>query len=135
MKLAGRERDIEIAGLKGIKKISQSSERYETGLDQSDYFLYYIPSGKPWRTHTIDAKLLPHWSTDRDSAWELLKELHEAERLDVGTIEIEFNEHWLNLESKWKGWKFASSVSKHGLDGAFADCVSQAWIKFMEATR
>lgn len=32
-------------------------------------WLYYIPSGKPWRTHQIDARPVPEFSTDIGAAW------------------------------------------------------------------
>lgn len=32
----------------------------------------YIPSGKPWRTHRIDAVLVPNYSTTMDDAWEVV---------------------------------------------------------------
>lgn len=33
---------------------------------------YYIPSGKPWRTHSIDGRLLPRFSQDIAAAWAIV---------------------------------------------------------------
>ena len=55
----GRELDLIVAGkVFGIKKIHYAE--YDTEQEYPEY----IPSGKPWRTHQIDAKPLPHFSTD-----------------------------------------------------------------------
>ncbi len=33
---------------------------------------FYIPSGKPWRTHHIDALMVPHYSEKIEAAWKLV---------------------------------------------------------------
>lgn len=35
----------------------------------------YIPSGKPWRTHQIDAQPLPRFSQDIAAAWAIVERL------------------------------------------------------------
>ncbi len=64
---AGRQLDFEIA-LKvfGIKKV------YYQEHDRKQEWPEYIPSGKPWRTHQIDARPIPHFSTEPSAAY-LLK--------------------------------------------------------------
>jgi len=54
---AGREMDLLVAQkIFGIKKI------YYEEWDEEKESPMYIPSGKPWRTHKIDAKTLPAFS-------------------------------------------------------------------------
>lgn len=55
-----RTLDVALIQLLGVKKIHYQD--WDEGRDHP----YYIPSGKPWRTHQIDAKPVPcfatHWS-------------------------------------------------------------------------
>lgn len=37
--------------------------------------LFYIPSGKPWRTHHIDAIPLPRYSSSIAAAWEVVERM------------------------------------------------------------
>lgn len=115
----GRERDTAIAKLKGIKKISQSSEKFEEGRDQSDYFMYYIPSGKPWRTHAIDARLLPFWSTDRKDAWELWDELCKAYPMGMLYSFTAPDQHTVETD-------MSNEIVAKGT--SFPDCVTKAWL-------
>ena len=69
---AGREFDkLMAAEVMGIKKLHYSD------YDSDKEFPYYIPSGKPWRTHQIDAKPLPRFSGDISDAWPVLERLIE----------------------------------------------------------
>ena len=59
-----RELDLQIAkNIFGIKKVY--SHKYADGLILD----YFIPSGKPWRTHQIDSKPLPRFSSDPEAAY------------------------------------------------------------------
>jgi hypothetical protein len=51
----------------GIKKV------YHQDWDKENCGLEYIPSGKPWRTHRIDAQMLPRFSTDPISAYTVIE--------------------------------------------------------------
>jgi hypothetical protein len=51
----------------GIKKIHY--EEWDTGHEWPNY----IPSGKPWRTHRLDAEIVPQYSDD--AAWLVVKRL------------------------------------------------------------
>lgn len=44
----------------------------------SDNF-WWVPSGKPKRTHMIDATSIPHFSMSRDSCWEAEKFMRKKE--------------------------------------------------------
>lgn len=62
----GKELDLAIADkIFGIKKV------YYGEWDTDKEYPEYIPSGKPWRTHQIDAKPIPHFSTNPDAAYVL----------------------------------------------------------------
>src|SRR5512147_2790096 len=76
-----RELDAEVAEkVMGIRKIfrpcdiKSASESYFGS--PTDYV--YIPSGKPPRTHMIDAKLVPHYSTNISAAMEVVEKMQEA---------------------------------------------------------
>jgi hypothetical protein len=86
----GRERDIEIAKLKGL-------------------------SGQK---HPIKVK---NWSTNRNDAWELWDELRN---------EFSHCMHY-SIESNVDYIEIAGMDTIKGKD--FADCVSQAWIKWKES--
>lgn len=38
---------------------------------------YYIPSGKPWRTHSIDARPVPRFTEDIAAAWTVVEKTSE----------------------------------------------------------
>ncbi len=61
---AGRELDLVIADkIFGIRKIHYSE------WDTKHEYPEYIPSGKLWRTHQIDAKPIPHFSTSPNASY------------------------------------------------------------------
>ena len=104
MKPAGRERDIEIAKLKGIK------------VNEDDFFLS-----------------IPYWSTNRNDAWELEKEMINDGLVLTITIEkIPVNKYLvlltLSYPHKTKSIISMLQVIDESLDKAVADCVSQAYI-------
>ena len=45
--------------------------------DDTKEFPYYIPSGKPWRTHKIDSKPVPKFTRSLDAQKPLWEKLHE----------------------------------------------------------
>ena len=60
----GKELDLIIADkIFGIKKVHYSEWDTEKQAPE------YIPSGKPWRTHHIDARPIPPFSTNINGAW------------------------------------------------------------------
>ena len=106
----GRELDLIIADkIFGIKKVYYS--KWDTEKENPQY----IPSGKPWRTHQIDAKPIPHFSTDPAASYCL--KLKMAEKY-----------HWLikgpfALEAQWiagltplniSGWNGAPDYTATG---------------------
>ena len=36
---------------------------------------YYVPSGKPWATHSMDSRPVPRYSTDISAAWQVVEKL------------------------------------------------------------
>jgi len=68
----GRELDLIIANkVFGIKKI------YYEEWDTEHELPMYIYSGKPWRTHRIDATPLPHFSTDPCGSYNVIIKMAE----------------------------------------------------------
>jgi len=68
----GRELDLAIADkIFGIKKV------YYSEWDTEKQNPEYIPSGKPWRTHQIDAKPIPHFSASPDANYALKLKMAE----------------------------------------------------------
>lgn len=105
----GRSRDLMIAKLKGIKKISCESTDFNEA-EPKDVFLFYIPSGKPWRTHSIDSCLLPFWSTRVEDAWMLWEELPKDKRYceyDMKDLKI-----IIALDEVFEGFSFPDVVTK-----------------------
>lgn len=54
----------------GVKKIHYNSR------DTKQEFPQYIPSGKPWRTHQIDAEPVPAWGRSIGEAWLLVDQMN-----------------------------------------------------------
>ena len=52
-------------------------EYWEEGIDEPFAHYYYIPSGKPKRTHMIDARMVPSFSMDIAAAWQVLEKIHK----------------------------------------------------------
>lgn len=76
---AGRALDAEIARrIFGVKRLyGFAGEPW----DDVDNFPLYIPSGKPWRTHSIDATVLPWFSQDIAPAWQIVEWLSGLSRI------------------------------------------------------
>lgn len=56
----------------------------------TDY--YYIPSGKPWRTHQIDARPIPRYSRDIAAAWLIID--RDVNNGGCPAIVNDDNGHW-----------------------------------------
>lgn len=65
-----RTLDVALLHLLGFKK-----KVHHPHWDEERMHPYYIPSGKPWRTHQIDAKPVPCFATHWDHMGELLAAL------------------------------------------------------------
>ncbi len=61
-----RELDIKI--LTTIYGIKESKICYGENKEYAEF----IPSGKPWHTHEIDAKIVPYFSTDANATYHLM---------------------------------------------------------------
>ena len=48
----------------------------------------FIPSGKPWKTHAIDAKPVPNFRTDRNATDMLLAEVERRGKRDAFDYEL-----------------------------------------------
>lgn len=136
MKPAGRERDIEIAKLKGL-----NPKTVQQLIDEKIFASHMINSTTDiWifvkhpviynRKYWI---FCPHYSTNRNDAWELWDELRKKK------ITLNFSEAKNDKESiliVWlKSGKTIPSIRENTLiiiGKDFADCVSQAWIKWKE---
>jgi hypothetical protein len=117
MKPAGRERDIEIAKLKGWKPY------YAEGIFLDGIRVVDVRGTK----QIIDAKTIS-WSTDRNAAWELWDEIkvdkfYQEAFMDgkiIGCVVM------LQIDGEF---------SCYGQGKDFADCVSQAWITWKEGKK
>jgi hypothetical protein len=109
-----RSRDVEIAKLKSWHTIRPLS----VGL-------------KGWSEDGYN--FLPEWSTDRNAAWELLNEMLETGYIVEIKLVKRKDENFYAVH--FRGVCIAITSSKGTIDRAFADCISQAWIKWMEGKK
>ena len=70
-----RSLDVEIARV--VFKIKRLYGFDGQPWDGVDNFPQYIPSGKPWHGHQIDARTLPWFSRDIAAAWTVVERLRE----------------------------------------------------------
>jgi hypothetical protein len=68
----GRDLDILIA-----QQIFKVKKIYYADWDAEKHSPLYIPSGKPWRTHHIDARPVPQFSTNIAAAWQVVERMHD----------------------------------------------------------
>lgn len=64
-----REMDIQVLEIMGFPR----KKLFYDDWDTDRRYLRYIPSGKPRRTHAIDAKLVPYFDTDIAAAFQLVE--------------------------------------------------------------
>jgi hypothetical protein len=75
--LTDRELDIQVlCQLWGIKR----DRIFYMDYDEEKHWPQYIPSGKPRRTHEIDAKPVPNFTTDANADYMVLCEVRTRER-------------------------------------------------------
>ena len=86
----GRELDLLIASkFYGIKKVYYGDWDTERGFPQC------IPSSKPWRTHSIDARGVPMFSTDASDCYQLkLKIINSGYRWIIKSPEPPIENNW-----------------------------------------
>ena len=74
---AGKELDVLILQrFFGVKKIYYMDDEGSVSNSPTNS-PYYIPSGKPWRTHRIDSRYVPYFSTDVSEAWRVVVKMSE----------------------------------------------------------
>ncbi len=109
MKPAGRERDKQIAELKGLQFVN---EKYITGAGD-----------------LIPASL--HYSTSWNDAKELLIEMYGYIYHPM-TLDIQIGKGWVGISSYNHKVKVVAHFKGEDVDKAIADAASQAWIKWKE---
>lgn len=72
--------------------------------DGEDDFPQYIPRNKPWRTHSIDATILPWFSRDMGPAWEIVKAMSAEMSFvlrdtNAATFICEFGNFWAEADT------------------------------------
>lgn len=74
---AGVELDVQVLrALFGVKRVyCRYGQPWTPDMETPTDRAFYIPSGKPWRTHSIDAVPAPRFSTDIDAAWAVVERL------------------------------------------------------------
>jgi hypothetical protein len=97
-KSSTRELDIKLAAAMGMAV-------YFNEWDTSQEIPLYIPSGKPWKTHSLEAKLLPNFYSNYGAAFSLLDLFKE---MTAFKLERGMAPWW------WCGLAFASGVSVKG---------------------
>lgn len=96
---AGREIDIVILKtLWGIKKI------YYEDYDTDKEWPLFIPSGKPWRTHKIDATPVPQFTENISATWQVVKKMEKAGWLWDFSAEV--NGSYTAMFQKFKDGEF-----------------------------
>ncbi len=79
----------------GIKKIFRPCDVKTRDDYWSPEEYHYIPSGKPPRTHMIDAKVVPYFSSDMSAAMEVISKMeNEGWFVEMGNDDSRTNEHW-----------------------------------------
>lgn len=89
--VAGRELDALVA-----EKVFKIKVAYPLmdGEEEDRQFPYYVPSGKPWRTHGgCDGVPLPQFSTSIAAAWEVVERIKSLTR--YGDQEWPTRQPWL----------------------------------------
>jgi hypothetical protein len=61
--------ELEAIIIERIFDVKRSKIRHETGSN----YQHYVPSGKPWRTHMIDARPVPWFSRDMTAAMQVVE--------------------------------------------------------------
>ena len=72
---AGRELDVLV-----FQKVMGGGRVWsglEVAVEKGHPGYYYIPSGKPWKTHSIDAKQVPLYSENISAAWKVVEKVAE----------------------------------------------------------
>lgn len=94
-----RQLDLIIADkIFGIKKV------YYGEWDTDKSCPEYIPSGKPWRTHQIDAKPIPHFLTNPEACYCLKLKMADTY-------------HWLIKSPFTSGASWFAGLTPHGVSG------------------
>jgi hypothetical protein len=84
--LTGRELDVEVLKqVCGVKRVFRPCEVKSVGWEMTSDDYYYIPSGKPPRTHMIDALPVPYFSRNIHAAWMIVEKLMPVYWLTVRT--------------------------------------------------
>jgi hypothetical protein len=122
MKATGRERDIEIAKLKGWKPY------YAEGIFLDGIRVVDVRGTK----QITDAKTIS-WSTDRNAVWELWDEIYDK----TYSLPQHATKQYIYYADGIHEVKIYMKNNKiiHIKGKDFADCVSQAWITWMESNK
>lgn len=76
-----REIDIQVLEIMGFPRKKLFYDDWDTDCR----YLRYIPSGKPRRTHAIDAKPVPYFKTDIAAAWSLVERMNKTHHCLIKT--------------------------------------------------
>ncbi len=89
-----RLNDIQVlCKLWGIKESGIFYQDYDTDR----FYPYYIPSGKPRRTHEIDAKGVPNFTTDANADYQVLCKVRDHwQWKQIDTFHFELLAIWQN---------------------------------------
>lgn len=73
---------------------------YHVEYDEAKEYPYFIPSGKPARTHSIDEKPVPWFSTDANAARLLMAEIEKRPKI-LDNFFYHLEQQLENLHGYW----------------------------------
>lgn len=94
----------------------------ETDRRSASDRLFYIPSGKPWRTHHIDAMPVPRYSSDMAAAWLVVERITDPSFRNLYTPH-EPSPTWMPPGTRFAYWFDGAALwSMSASDAAEAIC-------------
>ena len=97
-----------LRALYGVKRVYEMEGR---PWSEGAPYPYYIPSGKPWRTHRIDAQPVPRFSTSIAAAWTIVERLGDLGACCVSVDREQIAGHvMVDVKVVWTG----PNVGDHG---------------------
>lgn len=122
-----RELDIKVLkALHGVRKVyGYGGKPWTPESKNSRFDCYYIPSGKPWRTHHIDAAYVPFFSTDISAAMTVVF----AMRARGFLFELQNPPGWLSVvkvEQAWAALFWIDESQRHTMAATAPEAICRA---------
>lgn len=117
---AGLELEAEI-----LEKIFKFPRKKIWKIYPESAYQMYIPSGKPRRTHEIDAKMVPWFSRSMEAAWMVVEELTKPGRAPQ-ELYFKMTHAWGEDYGTWAYFDWKGTSDGHPLYGANAPTAAHA---------